>query len=32
MIYFNLTEEVLVAAYAKAERGNMAPSEIRKAV
>lgn len=32
---FNLTEEeivLLVAVYAKAERGNMAPSEIRKAV
>ena len=35
VIYFNLTEEeivLLVAVYAKAERGNMAPSEIRKAV
>lgn len=35
VIYFNLTEEeivLLVAVYAKAERGSMAPSEIRKAV
>ncbi len=33
VIYFNLTEEeivLLVALYAKAERSNMSPSEIRK--
>lgn len=35
VIYFNLTEEevvLLVAVYAKAERSNMSPSEIRKVV
>jgi len=35
VIHFNLTEEeivLLVAVYAKAERGDMAPLEIRKAV
>lgn len=35
VIYFNLTERevlLLVAAYAKAERANMLPAEIRKAV
>ena len=35
VIYFNLTEQevvLLVAAYAKADRANMRPTEIRKAV
>lgn len=35
VIYFNLTEEevvLLVAVYAKADRSNMSPSEIRKVV
>jgi hypothetical protein len=35
VIYFNLTEQgvvLLVAVYAKAERSNMPPGEIRKAV
>jgi hypothetical protein len=35
VIYFNLTEQavvLLVAAYAKAERANMLPAEIRKVV
>ena len=35
VIYFNLTEEevvLLVAVYAKADRSNMTPSQIRKAV
>jgi mRNA-degrading endonuclease RelE of RelBE toxin-antitoxin system len=35
VIYFNLTEEevvLLVAMYAKAERTNMSPAEIRKVV
>ncbi len=35
VIYFNLTEQevvLLVAAYAKAERANMLPAEIKKAV
>lgn len=35
VIYFNLTEEevvLLVALYAKADRSNMTPSQIRKAV
>lgn len=35
VIYFNLTEEevvLLVAIYAKADRSNMTPSQIKKAV
>ena len=35
VIYFNLTEEevvLLIAVYPKAERSNMTPSEIKKAV
>ena len=35
VIYFNLTEQevvLLVAAYAKAECGNMLPAEIKKVV
>jgi hypothetical protein len=35
VIYFNLTEQevvLLVAAYAKADRNNMLPSDIKKAV
>lgn len=35
VIYFNLTEQqvvLLVAAYAKADRANMLPAEIKKAV
>jgi hypothetical protein len=35
VIYFNLTEEevvLLVAVYPKADRSNMTPSQIRKAV
>jgi mRNA-degrading endonuclease RelE of RelBE toxin-antitoxin system len=35
VIYFNLTEQevvLLIAAYAKADRANMLPSDIKKAV
>lgn len=35
VIYFNLTEEevvLLIAVYPKADRSNMTPSEIKKAV